>query len=681
MGYDKKPLPVLPWQPLMRAVDVRDLNVEMMFEHASAVGVDSMVVNAAGFMAWYPTKLPYQKINPFMEGDFLSNMIGMGNKYGIQIYGRIDISKGFSEWYKEHSDWYVHDVHQNPSLYWDLHETCFTGDYFQGINFEIVEELLTRYPLDGLFYNFFFVPKCYCKRCQKIVRDATGAQVPLGDMMEPFYERWRHRTLADYTIRLNKHIKSFQPETRLMVYHHMQSGWDPRLMAPAVDIWAAQISNPLLPNPYDHQPNWIYWPGEEAEKGKALKSETPPWLVATYSETFSSRRVLQPSDRIGFQLAQAAAHGALSCAALNGVIQNQEDKRSLNSVDEHLATLASLKEYLVETKNPAKVALIFSPDSLWFGPDHGKQAGVIWGHQTEFRGLYKMLTHMRYPFAVHMTGMLSRDVLSAYDVVVLPAACCLADTDIQLLKGWVEDGGCLISTANSGQWDENANIREQTSCLFPKFLAERNATGGYLSITGNELVSYLGETSIVSIAETFWEIEVADEDQSKLNLIGPFTNNAPEFTYWNEDDIGPTGLTRKQLGKGWINHIPWYPGALYYRVSLPDYPCILKWILDTATPPPPIFLDAPHSVEMVLRRKQTPGHDMWIVHLLNGTSLAEDPLLNTIPVSRLALSTDLPVKDAYLAVSGMKAEMIQNDNKTTILIDELKVHEVVVLRT
>jgi hypothetical protein len=83
----------------MRTIDVVDLDVEDMVRTAAQNGIDCLVVNAAGFTAWYPTRLPTQRPNPYMTGDFLGEVVWAAAKYNLLVYGRVDISKGFSDWY------------------------------------------------------------------------------------------------------------------------------------------------------------------------------------------------------------------------------------------------------------------------------------------------------------------------------------------------------------------------------------------------------------------------------------------------------------------------------------------------------------------------------------------------------------------------------------------------------
>jgi hypothetical protein len=679
-SYIDIPWPQRPWQPLMRTIDVVDLDVEDMVRTAAQNGIDCLVVNAAGFTAWYPTRLPSQRPNPFMTDDFLGNVISAAAKYNLQVYGRVDISKGFLDWYQAHPDWYVVDGQGRPVRYWDLYETCFTGPYVQTHNFQIIDELLSIYPLDGLFYNFYYLPRCHCDRCQRIVQQETGQPVPDGSQLDPVYERWRHQTLATYTARLRNRIRHHRPQARLIAYHHTQKGWDPRLMADTVDIWGAQISSPLLSNPLDPQPKWLYWPGEEAHKGYALKPGVPPLLWLSYSEMFSSRRVLQPADRLVVHMSQAIAHGAGVCPGLNGVSTRQDDARPLTAVAAKQRQLAEIRQFLIGTTSAARIALVYSPESFWFGPDGGQPVGAAYGHLAEFRGLYAALVDSRFPLDVQMSGRLEASILTQYQVIILPAVHCLLEPDIDILTEWVREGGRLVMTADSGVMDAQGRPRESPPIPLMESLPNpvQQATGAYLAVSDDTLRAALDGTRLISLAQDFWPLET-DRGQTDLSLIGPFRNNAPEFTFWEEGQTGPPGLVRRPMGQGEIIQLPWRIGALYYHLAIPDYLKLVAWLMERAVGPPPVISTAPISVEIVYREQWTERGKRWLIHLVNNTAAAERPLLSHVPLGQIIVKVGCAANRGYLAIANREVSVTRDGEWSVIRLSQLHQHELIVL--
>lgn len=684
MSAEEKPYPRRPWQPLMRSVDVVGLDVDAMVATAAADGIDSLIVNAAGFMAFYATTLPYQRRNPFMDGDFVGEVVDASHRRGLQVFGRVDVSKGYPEWRDEHPDWFVVGADGGPIGYWQMLQTCFTGTYVQEYSLAIVDELLSLHPLDGLFFNFFTLPRCFCNRCQAEVRQRTGRSVPRDEVPAPGYERWQHHRLAEHTARLRERMRTRRPGARLMVYHHLHRGWDPRLMADAADIWTAQISSPLLVNPADPQPTWPHWPGEEARKGRALKPGVPPLLVLSYSEMFASRRVLQPGERLASHMMQAVAHGGSPCLALSGVPTRQEDERPLETVSERYRELRRLQDMIGDAFLPQAIGLVYSPDSHWFGADCGEPRGAVYGHRVEFRGLYAALTDLRYGFDVLIAGRLDLDRLRSHRVVVLPAVACLAEGDAAALLDWVRQGGWLVCTGDTGWANEDGERRDEpTSRLFPPL--ERHCStvdGAYLAVRSSALRRSLGGPALLGVAGPFWTLRPRPSYEDDLHLLGPFANNNPEFAFWDETALleAPAGLIRSAVGRGGVAWLPWHLGALYYRHAVPGYPRLLEHDLRARLGVPPLQTNAPPSVEVVLREvERGEGPRRWVVFLINDTAGADRPRLTTIPLPQIALSIDRRVARATAVLSGRNVPVRRDGERTELQLERLEGAEVLIL--
>lgn len=677
---DREP-PHRLWQPLLRARDAGNIDVDALVDQAADLGVDCLVVNAGGFMAWYPTALVEQAQNPYLVDDLLGRFVDATSRRGLQLYGRIDVSKVTESTYQAHPEWCAVDNSGRARRYWQLHETCFTGDFVQQVNFAIVEEILRRYPLDGLFYNFYHMATCYCPRCQALYARDRGAEIPSGGEMSVQYERWRHGIVAAHALEVRRVVRSLRPDARLMLYHHLRAGWDPRMIARAADLWAAQVSSPLLPNRLDPQPMWPLWTGEEARIGRALKPDNPPVLFITYSELFDSRRVLQNGERLASQLAQSIAFQASPCLSLSGTEAEQDDPRPFAAVHRMQRRLRRLQAHMTGAHSPARIGLIWSPDSLWFGPDRGRPQGDPDGHVAEFRGLYAALSFLRYPFHVAVAGALSAEGLEPYDVVIAPAVSCLSGADADLLLAWAERGGHLVLTADTALRDEDGNPRADCDALLfgQRHGAPVDATGGYLSVNDRRLRRLLRGLTLLPIAGDLWPLEHGDA-QVDLELVGPYPNNAPEYAGAEREPTGMFGLVTRRVGRGGVTWVPWRIGALYQRAALPEIPSLLRHILQPAIGRPPIATDAPASVEMAYYTGSGASGPRWLVHLLNHTAMADRPRIETIVMPPITLRLrDCAGTRAASGTTGASLDARRVGRDLIVRIPELREHELVVV--
>ena len=348
----------------------------------------------------------------------------------MRVIVRMDISKGRAGTQNRHPDWFVRQPDGAHATVWDMPQMCPTGPFWQDTNFAILDELLSAYAIDGFFYNYFYIPRCYCDRCEQMVLRETGAPVPAEGARAPLYENWRQTTLTDYTARMRDFIRARQPEAVLIPYHHVRAGWDLPAMAAVSDLIGAQASNPIVPNPVDPQPMWNHWAAEEALVGRAVKPGAAPFLIQSTSGFFASRQTAVPTGRLLHNLALTAAHGAGTAPAINGLMA-QDDPRAMAPLQGFTRYLKRNAPWYERLTSMAKLAIIRSEPSIQWGVDQGKLSGRDGprGHLDEFRGFFEMASALRYPIDVLVAGNLSDAKLDRFAAIVAPALSCLSNAD------------------------------------------------------------------------------------------------------------------------------------------------------------------------------------------------------------------------------------------------------------
>jgi hypothetical protein len=625
--------PVRMFQHLLREQDAAELEPARLVAEVRSAGCNAMIAMGGGFSAWYPTTLTCQEMNPYMKGDLLGGVLETAQVQDVRVLVRMDISKGRAAWLDRNPDWFTRRTDGSPNLIWEMPQVCATGPLWQSDCFEILDEILGRYQVDGFFFNYFTVGRCWCQRCRALVREATGADVPPPGVRTPAYEHWRQNMLADYTRRLRHFIRERQAGAALVPYHHVRDGWDYNAMAEAADIVSAQVSNPVVVNPVDPQPQWTHWAAEEALMATAAKPTTPALLVQTGSAFFASRQTAMPQARLVRNLMQAAAYGASTCPAINGLMA-QDDPRNIAAllgVGDYLERQA---EWYQGLSSVARIAVVRSEDSIAWGPDQGRPAGnpAHPGTVAEFRGILSMLSDLRRPFDLLLSGRLSEEVLSRYAAVVLPAVSCLREDDAAVLDAYVAGGGLVLATADLGACDADGHPRSApVLASVPALPGEfRRVSGGYFALASESMRTALGGIPHIGADGEFWSpVDTGEDlDGADLRVIGPFSNNAPEFTVVRGPGEAP-GLVRFPYQQGELVWLPWRLGALYETYGLADYAVVLDQILTPAAGPAPVASNAPSAVEFILRRHASG----LVLHMLNDAAPQNRPLVEATPIA------------------------------------------------
>lgn len=641
------------FQHLLREQDAIGIDPAELIAEAVAMKADTYLCMGGGFSAWYPTEVEGQVRNPYLEDDLVGRVVDAAHRSGLRVLFRMDISKGRPGADTEAPDLYCRTADGEIPMVWGMPQVCPTGPIWEGRNFAILKEVLGRYELDGLFYNYFTVPACHCDRCTSIVLGQTGAPPPTTGRTYP-HEAWRARHLATYTHRLRETIQGLRPGACLVPYHHVHSGWDRRAMADACDLVATQISNPLVVNPVDPQPVWSLWAMEEVHLDRAMKPGIAPIAVQSGSGFFASRQTALSGWRLTRNLLLAAASGGGTAVALNGRL-TQDDPRLAKPLTALTGHLSRNRDWYKGLISVARIAVLRSDASIAWGPDQGVlSGGAAGGHVHEFRGVCEMLSALRRPFDILPADGIGLSELGHYDVVLAPNLCCLADADAETLDAFVEQGGSLTATGAFGSADIDGQRRSAPVSAAMARLPEaaRSVDGGYFQIADTALGMALSGTPRIGASGLFHDVCAEQGWQRELMLVEPAKNNAPEFTIVAAPGDA-AGWIARQHGDGQVDWLPWYPGSLFHRTGFTDLLAVFDRLMAPAGSAP-IRSNAPIAADITLYRHPKGA----VLHVFNSAAHHGRPITDAVPLAGFDIEVDWQV-DRAVALSEGDATVIE----------------------
>src|SRR4030065_2265125 len=97
-----------PWrliQTNLREIDMLDCRAEQVVADLQAFKANVLMINAAGIIASYPTKLPFHFQSPYLNGDSLQTILAACHQAGIRVFARTDFSKIRRPIYEAHPEW------------------------------------------------------------------------------------------------------------------------------------------------------------------------------------------------------------------------------------------------------------------------------------------------------------------------------------------------------------------------------------------------------------------------------------------------------------------------------------------------------------------------------------------------------------------------------------------------
>lgn len=389
--------------------------------------------------------------------------------------GKVDPGK--TSFYSRHPRWAQRGFGDEPALYYGAGAEAF----WVGKNDEDVwlcpndpeyrkvwtDELtqIARTGVDGIYIDVPFLRgyfgdkrgwlwACTCEDCQEKYFSSYGENLPARENWnDPNFRRfveWRFQQTRDFLQEARAAIKKGNPKTAFIVEHWnciddaLENGLDPALLADVSDVRAHEWTNVDGSVSDYHSFSWfedmvryLYY--------RSVDGQQPGWMLAYADE--------------------GDAPGSKALAALQFTagfnFWETETPDMAGSVD--IDSRRDIFNWITKNKNIyyrkntdllADIALYFSRSSVTYGDfrHEGEASSSFQG----FLGCGMILLQEHIPFKV----ITSLSNLEDIKLLILADASCLSDAETERISAYVQTGGKVIITAETGVYDEEGNKRD-----------------------------------------------------------------------------------------------------------------------------------------------------------------------------------------------------------------------------
>lgn len=194
-------------------------------------------------------------------------------------------------------------------------------------------------------------------------------------------------------------------------------------------------------------------PTSRRQLSATSQCRTPP--APTQSQVLRAGNVTGNATEVRLRLMQTAAAGGVLYYHWLGFQQGFIEDRRWQSVGrDFLSWQAANDQHFHNIASIANVALVVAQRSnrLYKAPPGTDGLDSI-------QGMYSILTDARIPFDVVLSDDLSREKLKRYSVLILPNVALMSDQQRSQIEVFVEHGGSLLATFETGLYDERGSPR------------------------------------------------------------------------------------------------------------------------------------------------------------------------------------------------------------------------------
>lgn len=607
-------------QTNLREIDAT-MDLDRYVEEVQAFGANIVLFNVGGIVANYPTELENHWRNPFMEGDVVGEALSRLHAADIKMMGRFDFSKLNEAFAAKHPDWlYVSEKGGNVNYNGQVH-TCVMGGYQQAYMLEILKEALTRYELDGVFFNMIGFPQtdysrvfhgiCQCRNCQQSFREYAGMPLPKHDG-DPAaltkHGQWKNLQISRQFERVREVIKSIRPRAVICTY-----------TANHVDVIRRESNAPLGEEPWD-----------DLERAQWSLLTHPDKQLANASVHFYAmifRHAAAGPYLHSRRLWQQMVNGAWLDFYCIGPLQRLEDRAGLGPAGDVFRFHAAHEDWLVDTESAAEVGLV-------------RRDG------EDYQGWLQLLAEHHVPFDL---VSLDHSDLPRYRGLIVPESDRIGSREAKALDAYVQEGGNLLLSGR---------MPEDLACLGrPRLVKTWPARHSmYVRIRPEDktrlAVDGLRDFDLVQLRGPFHEYGAAQDTQDGLRLIHDVMYGPPEKCYYRSVSDIPALWTRS-FERGRAALLPFQIGAMYREWGNAGHGLLAVGVLDDLLETNRrLRVETSPMVEVTHRRNRR-GDFEW-VSLYNHSGRLGNSFHPPIPVAdvRIRLATDRPVRRVRSLTDG-----------------------------
>jgi hypothetical protein len=702
--------------------------------------VQAVIINAGGIVAYYPSRFPLHHQAEFLRGrDLFGELTTAAHADGLFVMARMDSNRAAEDFFQAHPDWFARDREGKPLRAADKYIACINSPYYDEYLPGVLREIIERSRPDGFTDNSWSglgrESICYCTHCERRFRDATHNALPRGaDWDDPIYRAWigwsytRRLELWDLNNRVTREAGG--PDC---IWSGMNSGSVTAQARSFRDLRAIGARADIMM--LDHQ-------RRDDDTGFQQNGDTGTrvhGLIGWHKLAPESMAMYQSGPGYYRVASKPAAEARMwMIAGIAGGIQPwwhhvgayHDDRRMYRTAEPVMRWWKAHQRYLIDRTPVASVGVVWSQQNTdFFGRERPEERV-----DAPYTGFMHALVRARIPYLpIHIDAIAQhRDTVQ---VLILPNLGALSDAQAASIRSFVEQGGSLVATGDTGAYDEWGDPRADFA-LADLFACHRigaapplraadartGARGGasqsvgafapspsehtYLRLTPELRASVDGpeigdepapvgkrhavlrgfdETDIVAFGGTLSPLRVEAGAIVPLTFVPPFPTYPPESAWMREPKTDIPGLILSGHGRARVAYMPADLDRRYAREHLPDHAALLanvvRWAAGESIP---LAVEGAGLIDCHLYEQ--PGR--LILHLVNLTSEAtwRAPLDELIRVGPFTVRVTLPAPPRthatarLLVAGGAHAVTIDRRTRTgTFTIDSILDHEVVVL--
>ena len=649
----------VPWHRKLRRVgqlnmterDMIDLDIPQWADYWASAKVDAVLVSVTGILAYYPSKVPFHRHGQFLGNrDFFGECCTAAKKRGIRVIARMSPDLNWEDAVQAHPEWFERNaqgevVHHNEDR--RLFRTCMFTTYYTEYMTAIMREINQTYDIDGHYTNGWppigRLPVCYCEQCKRLARPGTVEYweqftqrvISLWNLYDGIAKEKKADSLfyanLGGNVRATPNLKQLAEVCQWFNCDNQGRGGDD------TPIWGCA-----------QQGRVCY----SVMKGRTTTNVTGGW--STGGVRWRNAAKSPAEDTMWFD--ETVASGmVIWYSFIGGQTGMGEDHRWQAPARDYFNWLAKHDRHFANKRTIAKLGVVYGQRTHLFYKAPGN-----FSTQQYIDGLYYALLEGRFLFDFVHEDDLGAETLKKYTALILPNTALLSDEQCRQLKSYVDGGGSLIATFETGMYDERNRKRSEFG-LADVFGIQK--AGEIQGTVGNAFYARIEKQHEIlkGFADTNWipgaeyRVPVKPVDSPILTVVPGYVAYPPELSYPPVPHTNEPAVVVREKGRSRLIYFPgdiertlWHSGHTDISRLLQN---AVRWVLHDEWP---VRIEGGGVVEAFAWETE-PG---FAVHLLNYTNpnMHRGWIREFYPIGEQKVRMRLPAERRVTRVELLRSE-------------------------
>ncbi|MCR5145286.1 MAG: beta-galactosidase trimerization domain-containing protein [Lachnospiraceae bacterium] len=650
-----------PWrmvQTNLCEIDMEDIDAVKFVQELKDFNATLVTFNAAGIIASYETKLPFQNKSNYLHGDSLDRILKECHKAGIKVIARCDFSKIGKNIFEEHPDWAYRQTNGEELEYNGYVQTCINGEYQQKYIYDILKELFDEYDFDGLYCNMsstFVVDyelkvhePCHCDTCKKMFKEQFDMDIP--DQVNPRdpafgkYMMFIGKCSAMQKQKMQKVVKSINENIAINGFDYFRTECNQDVNHHAW-LYDASANSRRIAGP---------------DRTKVVDDASAVYMAFQYRHSCISSNLLEVRQW------QNLAYSNSTSMYILGTIGKHKDKSGLVASKKAFDFFAKHEDTYQGLVSKAEVLLV--------------EKKLMGRNDPEVDGLVQALTEMHVPFDEMKVEELTPEKLSRYKALVLADVSTVSDDQAKMIDEYVKAGGKIIATGESGCANERRMPRQKMAfeSLGVTDITERRKTKSSTFQFKESDCAVFKNCAAKGIDDIVpWDkllVANVKEDAKKYMELAPEQPFGPPEICYTTDKTDIPAVTAYKYGEGLGVYVPFNIGTFYFEFG---YENSYEFFKDVVTEVAGVESIAPNVTpmcEIVLTGKTEDDGETKVIQLINQTGcFGNNRFCEPIPLENLEIRIDVPKGAKVTTLNGGVISCEENK----IMLDRLDSFEAI----